>query len=304
MKFRVLLILATMIIFLWGCAGEPKENLASVPEQSGEAKAPAPSVVNADYTAYFQGVEGTAVFLNSRENTYYIYNQDLAEKPSSPCSSFKIISCLMGLESGAIDPANSTLEWNGTNFPVDEWNKDIDYQQAFESSCIWYFRRVIDTIGGAYVQDTMNRLNYGNRDITEWQGSLNNLIFPDMKDYKELNGFWQESSLQISPTQQVDVLKRIFEDRGVFSDQSLALIKDVMLVENTEDTLRIYGKTGSGKKDANWSDAWFVGLFEKDGETTYFAVRLNQPDTYGAKAKEIALDIINHEFGGETASAN
>ena len=100
------------------------------------------------------------------------------------------------------------------------------------------------------------------------------------------------------------MLRRIFEDKAVFSDKNLVLIKDVMLVENSDGALRIYGKTGSGKKDANWSDAWFVGLFEKDGETTYFAVRLNQPDTYGAKAKEIALDIINHEFGGETASAN
>ncbi len=249
-----------------------------------------------DYGAYFHGIEGTAVFYSTTEQMYYIYNKDLAEHPSSPCSSFKIISCLMGLESGAIDPSNSTLQWDGTNYPLNDWNKDLDYRQAFKVSGIWYFRKIIDLVGEEYVQTTLEALNYGNCDISEWEGSLNNILFPAFKNWKELNGFWQESSLEISPRQQVDVMKKIFEDKNVFSQENLKLMKEVMLTENRDSSIKIYGKTGSGIKDDDWVDAWFVGMFENNGGTTYFAIRLNQPDARGPKAKEIAINIINGEF--------
>lgn len=249
-----------------------------------------------NYGDYFQGIEGTAVFYSTKEEKYYLYNKELAEQPSSPCSSFKIISCLMGLESGTIDPSNSTMQWDGTNYPLNDWNKDLDYQQAFKVSSIWYFRKAIDLMEEDYVQDILNKLEYGNCDISEWEGSLNNILFPDFKDLEELNGFWQESSLKISPRQQVDVLRKIFEDKDVFSQENLNLIKEVMLNKNEDSSMKIYGKTGSGIKDDTWVDAWFVGMFEDNGETIYFAVRLNQPDARGSKAKEVAIDIINGEF--------
>ncbi len=66
-----------------------------------------------DYSDYFKGAEGTAVIYDTNEKTYYVYNKDLSEKQSSPCSSFKIISCLLGLESGVINPEDSIQEWNG-----------------------------------------------------------------------------------------------------------------------------------------------------------------------------------------------
>lgn len=296
-KMKLTISFVIIVLFFAGCTAESMNNAET--EQFNQT-APVPSEINADYTSYFQGIEGTAVFYNNSENTYYIYNKDSAEKPSSPCSSFKIISCLMGLESQAINPSDSTFKWSGTHYPIEAWNKDIDYKQAFKASCIWYYRKVIDSIGEDNVQVFLNRLDYGNKDISKWEGTLNNSIFPEMKDYKELNGFWQESSLQISPKQQVDVMKRIFEDKDIFSKNNIGLIKDVMRVEQKDESIQIYGKTGSGKKDSSWSDAWFVGMFEKSSDTTYFAVRLNQPDIYGEKAKEIAESIINGEFKSGT----
>ncbi len=281
---RLLVFLCTFItaaIIFTGCAG----SIDAIKQEQ-----------EADYGSYFQDIEGTAVFYSTIEQKYYIYNKDLAERPSSPCSSFKIISCLMGLESGAIDPSNSTLQWDGKNYPLNDWNKDLDYRQAFKASGIWYFRKIIDFMGEDYVQNTLETLNYGNCDISEWEGSLNNILFPDYKNWKELNGFWQESSLEISPRQQVDVMKKIFEDKNAFSQENLNLMKEVMLTDNGDSSIKIYGKTGSGIKDDDWVDAWFVGMFENKGGTTYFAIRLNQPDARGPKAKEVAINIINGEF--------
>jgi len=244
---------------------------------------------------YFEGINsGTAIFYNHSE--YFVYNEELSQLRTSPCSTFKIISGLMGLENGAIDPVNSVKKWNGTNYPVESWNKDIGFEEAFNSSCIWYYKGVVEQLGKEAVQNTLKRLNYGNYDISQWEGSLNNLVFPDIKNLEEINGFWQQSSLKISPKEQVDVLAKIFTDKDVFSKSNIELMKEVMRFENGDSNIKIYGKTGTGFKDDTWIDAWYVGMFEQNGEVMYFAVRLNDPGSTSTKARDIAINIINNYF--------
>ncbi len=252
--------------------------------------------IEVDYSNYFGEMKGTAVFYNGKENSYYIYNKESADYQSSPCSSFKIISCLMGLESGVIKPSDSVMKWNNTIYPIKDWNQDMDYRQAFKASCVWYFKKVIDLTGKAYVTDILDKLDYGNQDTSHWVGSGINKdsegnVLPD------INGFWLESSLQISPRQQTEVMYKIFVENQVFREANLELVKETMLIENNESNIKIYGKTGSGKKDDSWTDAWFVGFFEKKNDKTCFAIRLNQPKTNGVNAKEMAVKIINGEFG-------
>jgi len=251
-----------------------------------------------DYGSYFKNINGSAVFINADTGIYFIYNHELAEFQTAPNSSFKIISCLMGLESGVIDPDNSLLEWDETVYPVIEWNKDMDYKTAFKTSAIWYYRKVLDMIGREYVQKTLNSLNYGNCDISCWQGSMDNKVFPMIRTLKSINGFWQESSLKVSPLEQAEVMCKIFRDGMCFSEDNIQLVKETMLINNYENSIKIYGKTGSGIKDEKWTDAWFTGFFECKDKTMYFSVRLNEPGTGGQQAKEIAINIINSEFGG------
>ncbi len=304
-KKYLYVVIILVIALISGCSAhqiisdsKTKENDITTPaNEVTKAAIVNEAVIETDYSDFFNAVEGTAVIYNSKESRYYIYNPELAKKQSSPCSSFKIISCLMGLESSVIKPESSILKWNGTIYSVSDWNKDINYIEAFRTSCIWYFRQVIELLGTKYVQNTLDQLEYGNCDISEWEGSLHNLIFPEQQDLKELNGFWQESSLQISPIEQVNVLRRIFEEKDVFSQNSLEQIKSVMLTDNSASDIKIYGKTGSGIKDDTWNDGWFVGMFEVGDEAYYFAFRLNQPGKRGNDAKAIALNIINEEFG-------
>jgi bla regulator protein BlaR1 len=252
--------------------------------------------IEVDYSNYFREMKGTAVFYNGKKNSYYIYNKELADYQSSPCSTFKIISCLMGLESGVIEPSESVMKWNHTKYPIKDWNQDLDYRQAFTSSGVWYFKRVIDLAGKTYVTDILDKLDYGNQDISYWEGSGIN------KDSEgnvllDINGFWLESSLEISPRQQTEVIYKLFEENQVFREANLELVKEVMLIENKESNIKIFGKTGSGKKEDSWSDAWFVGFFEKGNDKTCFAVRLNQQKAKSTDAKEMAVKIINEEFG-------
>lgn len=73
-----------------------------------------------------------------------------------------------------------------------------------------------------------------------------------------------------------------------------------MLVQNSGD-ISIYGKTGTGQNadTGNRDNGWFVGMFKKCDKRYYFAVHLTDEnqEVSGPKAKEIAINIINHYYG-------
>lgn len=307
------IIIIFMIFFLSGCSSKENNhdsqnismagtndnqvhNLPSdikdseiMPDESPELRKP---VQMTDFSNYFQEITGCVVIYDEIKEQYLIFNSELSEKRSSPCSTFKIISAVIGLQSQILESEATVITWNGIRYPVDEWNQDMTLKRAFQSSCVWYFREVIDKAGKDAVQDALAKLEYGNCDISQWEGSDAN------SDFRELNGFWLESSLLISPMEQVDALIRIFSGSTDTYKPVVPVLKNIMLIDidNTNSNSNIYGKTGTGYKDGHCVDAWFVGIAEKEGRTIYFAVRLDEPDNTdvsGQKAKEIAISIIN-----------
>lgn len=70
----------------------------------------------------FQGINGCAVFYNVQNNQYVLYNKDVCEQEVSPYSTFKIISTLMGLKNRVIENESSGMNYNGTQYPVSDWN--------------------------------------------------------------------------------------------------------------------------------------------------------------------------------------
>lgn len=250
-----------------------------------------PEIVEVDWSDYFDGLNGTAVVYDPTSQKYTIYNHDLAVTRSSPCSTFKIISSLIALENGIIEPESSTRTWSGEIFWNEDWNKDIDFQEAFRTSCVWYYRQVIDDIGEDLMQRELDRLQYGNCDISDWEGRLNT-----NNNNRALTGFWIESSLKISPKEQVEVMERIFGDNSAYSEETQDELKQVMQVSEVDSTdISIYGKTGMGKTNGIVVDAWFTGLAESTTGKIYFCVRLGRTDNMNVSstlAREIAIKIV------------
>ena len=190
----------------------------------------------------------------------------------------------MGLHNGILEDENSHMRYSGAQYPVPAWNADLSLQEAFQSSCVWYFRQVIDALGQERVAQELEALSYGNCDVSEWAGSGINPL-PD------LNGFWLGASLKISPIEQVQALARIFGGGSRYSGQEVAIVKDMMLAGET-DGWAIYGKTGAGPED----EAWFTGFAQGGSQTLYFAFFLNgacagsQPS--GSAAKDIAFRAL------------
>lgn len=240
-----------------------------------------------DFSDDFRGIGGCAVIYDVKNDKYSVYNTSLCEKEASPYSTFKIISTLAGLKKGVIENETSTMNYSGVQYPVSEWNENLTLEKAFQTSCIWFFRQIIDEVGNSEIQNELMQLEYGNCDISEWDGS-------DVNPMPDLNGFWLGSSLKISPYGQVQVLKKIFEGGSIYSDEDIAILKNIMLV--SEDPKRIYGKTGSGPN----GEAWFVGFSEEDENRKYFAIYLNdnaqQNNVSGNVAKEIGIELLKKEI--------
>lgn len=245
-----------------------------------------------DWSNYFGNLNGAAVIYDPLENHYQIYNLELALTQRSPCSTFKIVSSLTALEHGIIDPDHSVRTWSGETFWNEKWNQDMEFQQAFRTSCVWYFRTIIDEIGKENMQEALNRLSYGNCDLSDWEGQLNT-----NNSNPALTGFWIESSLKISPKEQTEVMERIFGDHSSYSETTRNQLTQVMSVPETEQTqIRIYGKTGMGKEKGVVADSWFTGFADVHENRIYFCVYLGetkQEEVSSQKAKEIAIRLVS-----------
>lgn len=269
--------------------------LESELESESEAE-PEPKTVTTDWSEYFNGRNGTAVLYDASARQYTLYNPDLALTRSSPCSTFKIISTLVALENNILEPSDSTRKWSGEIFWNEAWNRDLDFKEAFRTSCVWYYRQLVDDIGKEIMQRELNQLQYGNCDISDWEGRFNT-----NNQNRALTGFWLESSLAISPKEQVEVLERIFGEQSTYSVETQNELKQVMLVPDQEQTdISIYGKTGMGKMDGIVIDAWFTGFAETPEGNLYFCVRLGRTDdrnVSSALAREIAIQIVADYYG-------
>ena len=95
-----------------------------------------------------------------------------------------------------------------------------------------------------------------------------------------------------------EVMARIFGKESVYSEDARQELKKVMLVaEENEADIPVYGKTGMGKAEGIVEDAWFTGFAEKEGENIYFCVylgRTDDKDVSSAAAREIAIRLISN----------
>lgn len=301
--FKVMYWVFICAFLLAGCTenhGAEKKSAVDGKEERAEEKTEdivmEPEIVDKDWSAYFNGLNGAAVVYDISNRRYTMYNRDLALTRNSPCSTFKIISSLIALENEIFVPEDSTRTWSGEIFWNEDWNRDIDFDEAFRTSCVWYYRQVIDDIGMDMMQKELEKLQYGNCDISDWEGRLNT-----NNNNRALTGFWIESSLMISPKEQVEVMERIFGDNSVYSEETQSKLKQVMLVSEQEQTdISIYGKTGMGTAEDIVVDAWFTGFAQGAEGKLYFCVHLGRTDgmdVSSSGAKEIAMQIVSDYYG-------
>ena len=68
-------------------------------------------------------------------------------------------------------------------------------------------------------------------------------------------------------------MERIFGDNTYYSEETLEQLKQVMLLsEQSDDNISIYGKTGMGMAYSTVVDAWYTGFADIANKSIYFCV--------------------------------
>ena len=223
-----------------------------------------------------------AVFADKNETIQVYGDKTLSVYRFPPCSTFKIVSSLMGLDSGVIHDLSSRLGYDGTKHENANWNQDVTLLEAFQYSCVPYYKKMTGRLTKQYVQKILDEIDYGNCDLSVWNSNGHNV-------------FWIESSLLISPLEQTRVLKQIFSSRSPFRPEHVAMLKRCMF-SNHVGKWKLYGKTGTGRNhNSDRLEAWFVGFMEnKEGEIVYFAAHGadSRRDVVSPEIREVVRKIV------------
>ncbi len=234
---------------------------------------------------YFGTSPGTFVFLDKTNNQFKFVNKELAELPQSPCSTFKVPHSIFGLEAGYLTGKDFAQKYKPKknprkNFWPKSWTEDHTLETAIKNSVVWYYQGVARNIGKERMQTYMNRLGFGNNDIS---GGIDK--------------FWLSSSLRISPLEQVKTWDRLFSRKTDFKASHIDLVKQLIVLEkNSKYTLR--AKTGTCRRPNGKLGGWLVGFIEKAGRPYYFATFL-EGQKFGELSKSrmrITKEILT-DFG-------
>lgn len=235
----------------------------------------AKEVTSLDLESYFCGYKGSFVLYDVHTGQYCIYNQETAAKRVSPDSTYKIYSALAALENGIITPESHLLAWDGTRYPFEAWNQDQTLYSAMAHSVNWYFAALDEKNGLSALQQDLNAIAYGNRNLS---GGLGH--------------YWLESSLKISPVEQVELLTRFCQGELPFQPENIRTVKDSIFLSSSKGA-SLYGKTGTGTVDGKNINGWFIGFVESENDTFVFAANIQDEDSAnGSTAGKITLEIL------------
>ncbi|MBM7587311.1 beta-lactamase class D [Bacillus pakistanensis] len=107
-----------------------------------------------------------------------------------------------------------------------------------------------------------------------------------------IEDYWLESSLKISPIEQVQTLKDFYTNQFGFDEKNVQLIKDAIKLE-TKDHSTLYGKTATGTVNGKNVNGWFMGYVETKNNTYFFATNIeNNHHANGIIATDITKSIL------------
>ena len=229
-----------------------------------------------DFSKYFGKYEGSFVLYDLGNDAWSIHDIEHATLRVAPDSTYKIYDALFGLEEGVITPEDSFIAWNGESYPFEAWNADQTLQSAMNSSVNWYFQTLDEQLGASDVYSYIQEIGYGNENMSG-----------------DFSTYWMESSLKISPIEQVELLTRLQNNSFGFAPENINAVKDAICL-SASDAGTFYGKTGTGRVDGQDVNGWFVGLLETADNTYFFATNIGADSgATGSNATEITMSILS-----------
>lgn len=195
----------------------------------------------------------------AREKASYLRREGACDQAQTPQSTFKIPIALMGFEAKvltseshpkfAFDPKKHVAGINvckGDHTPR-EWMRD---------SCVWVSQEITAKLGLEKFQSFVTAFGYGNKDLS---------------DPSALKTSWLNSTLKITPIQQLEFLQRLLDGQLRVSSKSRELTRKILYLQELPGGWQLYGKTGNGRSAQGLQHGWFVGWIEKNDRRILFA---------------------------------
>lgn len=230
---------------------------------------------------------------------------DLATR-RAPCSTFKIAISLMGYDAGIlIDETHPVRPYDESlNVAYDMWKQPHDPVMWMRNSCVWYSQATTRELGMERFKAYVDRLGYGNRDVSGRRGPSGSGGTDD-----GLTRSWLSSSLAISPQEEVDFIGRLVRSELPVSAHAQEMTRRILFVQDMQGGWKLYGKTGSGVRllpDGTRVEdrqvGWFVGWARNgDGRTVLFAHLLededDNPAPAGRRSRDAAIVKVQRLLG-------
>lgn len=211
------------------------------------------------------------------------------DETMGPASTFKLPLALIGFEAGILaDPEQPAWPYD----PSYEALRAVDRETTtprrwLKESVIWFSRRVVSELGADRFAEAVAGLRYGNADVSGDAGANNGMTHS-----------WLNSSLQISPRQQADFVRRMLVGDLKVSRRAAEQTVAGLPVFDGKAGWAITGKTGTGyvrEKNGKLGKrqfGWFVGWGKRDDQWRVFAYLIEDEKSGGSAAGPRARDDL------------
>ena len=274
MKKYVILFFSAALIITNSCKNSEALSKKSINSEM--------EVTTVNYNSYLDSLQAEGIFLlyDLKSNKLVEYKGLSKDTMLIPASTFKIPNSLIGLETGVVKDELTELKWNGTTYQNQAWNKDQNLREAFQNSTVWYFQELARKIGEKHMKKFLAQFNYGNQSTG---GGIDK--------------FWLSGDLRISPLQQLEFLKGLWNEELKLSKKTTKTMKKVFLAEKKGEST-LYAKTGWGFTDGS-DIGWYMGVVENGNSTYLFVHALVSKDSrlelFGDARKSIARKILSEK---------
>ena len=266
-----------IVFLLLGCITSAlfstMQSALTIPNSAIEAPVRVGVAQNIDFGRHFRelGVEGSIMIYDFNNARVFQHNPQRNTTAFLPASTFKILNSLIALETGVISDEIAILTWDGIQRKLPEWNRDLNMREAIKLSAYWFYQVLARRVGHDRMEKWVTQVGYGNQKI----GS---------KD--DIDKFWLEGELRITPQEQIQFLRRFYNNDLPFSKRSLSIVKDILILEQTPD-YTIRGKTGWVGFVGNVTPqiGWYVGYLEIKNNVYFFATNIDIHNQKDASAR-------------------
>ncbi|VEP15254.1 Beta-lactamase [Hyella patelloides LEGE 07179] len=240
-----------------------------------------------DFKQHFDdlGVNGSIIIYDRDRDSFYEHNPSRNSTAFLPASTYKIPNSLIALETEVIKDDVAVLTWDGIerglpDSPIKEWNQDLNISLAFKYSAVWFYQVLARRIGHQRMQDFVNKIQYGNQNIGAKE---------------DIDKFWLSGELRITPQEQIDFLRRFYQNDLPFDQRTMDLVKDIMIAEQTPDYV-LRAKTGWAASTTP-SIGWYVGYLEQNDNVYFFATNLDMDSENALPARLEVTRLCLQDLG-------